>query len=100
MSRFTSILETGRQLAAGEVTACEAAEALLERAERLRDLNIFLELDADTVLTKARQSDERRARGAALSGFDGVPIGVKDCIAVKGERVSCASKLLENVISP
>lgn len=100
MSRFTSVIETGRRLAAGEVTACEAAGELLERAERLKKLNVFIELDADAILAKARKSDERRSRGAALSDFDGVPIGIKDCIAVKGERVSCASKLLEKVVSP
>ena len=27
---------------------------------------------------------------------DGIPIGIKDCISVKDERCSCASKILEN----
>lgn len=38
--------------------------------------------------------------GKQLSEFDGIPIGIKDNICIKGERVSCGSKILENFISP
>ncbi|MBO5822877.1 MAG: inorganic diphosphatase [Lentisphaeria bacterium] len=52
------------------------------------------------MLASAAAADERRAKGEALSEFDGIPVGIKDNICVKGERCSCASKLLENLISP
>ena len=35
-----------------------------------------------------------------LSRYDGIPIGIKDCIVAEGETCSCASKILEPVVSP
>ena len=63
-------------------------------------INAFLDIDRENMLNAANESDARRAAGRELSIYDGLPVAVKDNIAVKGERCSCASKLLEPVISP
>ena len=64
------------------------------------EIGAFISLDKEKVLTLADEADARRSAGNALSEYDGIPVGIKDNIAVKGERCSCASKILENVISP
>ena len=88
-------------LAAGEFSSAELAQECLNRvAARDGRVRAFLEIDADRVLAAAAESDKRRAAGNPLSAWDGIPIGIKDNIAVKGERLSCASKLLAPVVSP
>ena len=84
-----------------EFSAIELCQEYLKQIDaRDGEIGAFLEIDRENMLNAARASDERRAAGAVLSDFDGLPIAVKDNIAVKGERCSCASKLLEPVKSP
>ena len=96
-----SIRALAAGLKAGEFTALELAENCLDRiAARDDDVRAFIKYDPEQLRKAARESDERRLAGRALSEYDGIPIGVKDNIAVAGESCSCASKLLEPVISP
>ncbi len=88
-------------LNAGKTTSAEIAEECIRRVESVdKEVKAFLSVDYDHVRTAAAESDARRAAGKPLSRYDGIPVGIKDCIAVKGERCSCASKILESVISP
>ncbi|MFP4540747.1 MAG: Asp-tRNA(Asn)/Glu-tRNA(Gln) amidotransferase subunit GatA, partial [Opitutales bacterium] len=54
----------------------------------------------DTVLAQARESDGRRARGDVRGALDGVPVGMKDLIAVKDAPLTCASRMLRDFVSP
>ena len=88
-------------LAAGEISCVELCRGYLERIDRLNGrIGAFLKIDSTRVLEAAAAADERRAGGRALSRFDGIPLGIKDNIVVKGESCSCASKILEPVVSP
>lgn len=88
-------------LADGKTTSVEIVEECIRRVETIdADVKAFLCVDFAAVRAAAAESDARRAAGQARSPYDGIPVGIKDCIATKGERCSCASKLLENVISP
>lgn len=96
-----SLEQLAAGLAAGEFTAVELAQECLDRvAARDGSIKAFLEIDSEKVLTAAAESDARRAAGKALSAWDGIPVGIKDCIATAGERCSCSSKILEPVKSP
>lgn len=100
MTDFT-VKGLAEQLSAGKITSTEIVKECLARvAARDGEVKAFLEIDEAKVLAAAAESDARRAAGKALSPYDGIPVGIKDCIAVKGERCSCASKLLEPVKSP
>ncbi|MBR2643520.1 MAG: Asp-tRNA(Asn)/Glu-tRNA(Gln) amidotransferase subunit GatA, partial [Lentisphaeria bacterium] len=100
MTDFT-VKGLAEQLAAGKITSTEIVKECLARvAARDGEVKAFLEINEANVLAAAAESDARRAAGNALSTYDGIPVGIKDCIAVKGERCSCASKLLEPVKSP
>ena len=75
----------GAGLAAGEFTAREFTEATLKQIESQNGaLNAFTAVAAEGALAAAGESDERRARGASIGPLDGVPIGLKDNIDVKG----------------
>lgn len=70
----------------GEITPLTLIDQLLERIEADNSrLNAVLGLDAETAREAARAATERFAQGHALSTLDGVPIGVKDNIAMAGQ---------------
>ena len=63
-------------------------------------LGAHLSVNAEGALKQAAASDLRRSENKALSELDGVCVGIKDNIAVKGEPLGAASKILEGFVSP
>ena len=100
LQRMT-IARAAAAMAKGELSSRELVTAYLNAvADKDVKVNAFLKTDAEKLLALADATDARRKAGNALSEWDGIPIGIKDCIVVEGETCSCASKLLENVVSP
>jgi aspartyl-tRNA(Asn)/glutamyl-tRNA(Gln) amidotransferase subunit A len=98
---FKTIAELAAMLAAGEVTAVAITQAVIDRMAAVDgQVKAFLSSDADDALAQAKASDERRAAGKPLGPLDGIPIGIKDTLAVKDQPLRCASKMLENYVSP
>ncbi|MGJ8651030.1 MAG: Asp-tRNA(Asn)/Glu-tRNA(Gln) amidotransferase subunit GatA [Opitutaceae bacterium] len=98
---FKTITELAAMLAAGETTSVEITHAVIDRTAAVDDkVKAFLSTDADDALAQAKASDERRAAGNAIGPLDGIPIGIKDTLAVKDQPLRCASKMLENYVSP
>lgn len=96
-----TITELAAMLASGETTSVAITEAVINRTEAVEPkVKAFLSSDAEDALAQARASDERRAAGKALGPLDGIPIGIKDTLAVKDQPLRCASKMLENYVSP
>jgi aspartyl-tRNA(Asn)/glutamyl-tRNA(Gln) amidotransferase subunit A len=83
------------------ISSVELNKSLIKKVqEEDTTIGAFLSLDEEAILAAAAAADARRAQGKALSKYDGIPIGIKDNIAVTGEKLSCASKILEPVVSP
>ena len=98
---YKSISELDAMLQAKEISATEIANAFIARTKSVDDkVGAFLSYDEDATLAAAKLSDERRAKGEKLSELDGIPVGVKDVIAIRGQKLTCASKMLENYVSP
>ena len=96
-----SISEHADALERKEYSSVELTGAFLERIERENsEINAYVTVARESALNCARESDERRARGEARGALDGIPYAAKDNIAVRGLRLSCASGMLENYISP
>jgi aspartyl-tRNA(Asn)/glutamyl-tRNA(Gln) amidotransferase subunit A len=85
---------------AGEVTSEEIVGSLLDRAERDRRLNVFVHLDAERILDRARDVDRRRRAGDRLGPLAGVPVAIKDVLCVRGEPTTCGSRMLRNFRPP
>ncbi len=81
-------------------SALEVTEKTFEKIEETKGLNAYISLCKERALAQAKAADERRKSGKSLSVLDGVPIAVKDNIYIEGVRTTCASKVLENFISP
>ena len=88
-------------LAAGKISSVELCKAYIERIEKIDpQVKAFLKVDREDILKHAADADSRRAAGKELSPYDGIPIGIKDCIVAAEQTCSCGSKILENVVSP
>ncbi len=98
---FKTISELSALLAAGETTSVAITQAVIDRTAAVDDkVKAFLSTDAEDALAQAKASDARRAAGKSLGVLDGIPIGIKDTLAVKDQPLRCASKMLENYVSP
>jgi aspartyl-tRNA(Asn)/glutamyl-tRNA(Gln) amidotransferase subunit A len=82
------------QLNRGVLSSEEIVSSLLDRADRLKRLNVFVHLDREAILGQARAIDERRRSGESLGPLAGLPIAVKDVICVQGEPTTCGSRML------
>jgi aspartyl-tRNA(Asn)/glutamyl-tRNA(Gln) amidotransferase subunit A len=72
-------------LRVGEVTSVELAAAYLERIAALDGaLGAWARTYPERALDAARAADRRRAEGGSRGDLDGIPIGIKDTIAVAG----------------
>ena len=60
-----------------------------------RGLNAFLAETPEPALERARDSDKRRAKGAAIGPMDGIPIAVKDLFCTEGVATTAGSRILE-----
>ena len=98
---FRSATEISGMLAQKKISAREIMTEHLEHIRKIDgNIHAFLAIDEADALAQANASDARRAAGTPLSALDGVPVAIKDNIAVAGQRCSCASKMLENFVSP
>ena len=98
---FKTISELAAMLAAGQTTSVAITQAVIDRTAAVDgQVRAFLSSDADDALAQAQDSDQRRAAGEVLGPLDGIPIGIKDTLAVKDQPLRCASKMLENYVSP
>lgn len=84
----------------GTVTAREVAEVSLARATECSELHAFLSIDSEHVLSQADAVDAKRAAGEELGLLAGVPVAIKDNICVRGQKTTCASKMLEDFVAP
>ena len=98
---YRSIGELSAALDAGELSAVELTRAVMARTKaiepRIRAFNSFDESDA---LEEAAASDARRAAGESRGSLEGIPIGLKDVIAVANQPLTASSRILANFVSP
>jgi len=87
-------------LRAGEYSSVELTQHFLSRIEQFDStLNSFITVTPEQALEQAKTADARRA-AADASDLTGIPIAHKDIFCTQGVRTSCASKMLDNFISP
>ena len=77
--------ELARRITRREVSPVEVMQAMLARAQRVDEsCHVFAHFDGDRALDAARQAEQAVMRGERLGPLHGVPITVKDNIAVGG----------------
>jgi len=80
-----------------EFSSLELTTAFLDKTD---DFFAFLNVTRDLAIKQAKEVDKRIFNKEEISSLTGIPVAIKDVIMVKGERCTCASKILENYIAP
>ena len=95
-----TIAEASAMLHKREITALQLTRACLERIAAVDPrLNAFLTVCEKEAAEQAVAADRRIAAGDAPA-LCGIPLGIKDIYNTKGVRTTCASRILENFVSP
>ncbi|MBK8016326.1 MAG: Asp-tRNA(Asn)/Glu-tRNA(Gln) amidotransferase subunit GatA [Betaproteobacteria bacterium] len=93
------VAELGRLLARREVSSVELTRLFLDRIDRHRDLNAFLDVRPEVSLRQAEVADRRLAAGESAPLL-GVPLGHKDIFVTRGWASTASSRMLEGYMSP
>lgn len=85
----------------GETTARETTERYLSRIrEQDARIHAFLSADREYALTQADRIDKLQSKGEALPPLAGVPVAIKDVLALEGFPATAGSKILEGYRPP
>ena len=96
-----TVHELSDMLENGETTSYEITKAYLDRIKDVDyKVNAYIAVLEEEALEKAKKIDEDRKSGKQLGKYAGIPIGIKDNINITGVKTTCASKMLENFVSP
>jgi len=82
---YLAAAELGRRYRERALSPVQVTQAVLRRIEQTQaTINAFVLVDAQAALAAARESEQRFARGQALSLLDGVPVSLKDLLLARG----------------
>ena len=96
-----TLCEIARNLDEKKVSSAEMTEFFLQKIEKEDEkINAFITKTPEIARQMAAESDARRARKAAISPLDGVPIALKDVVSTTEARTSAGSKMLQNYTPP
>jgi aspartyl-tRNA(Asn)/glutamyl-tRNA(Gln) amidotransferase subunit A len=98
-----TISELSARLAKREVSAREVVQSCLDQIARMDGkIHAFISHDSADALAQADFVDKEISSGAthAQKPLLGIPIAIKDVLAVKNQPLNCASKILGKFISP
>ncbi len=98
-----TISELTAKLAKREISARETTQSCLEQIARVdAKIHAFISHDAADALAQADAADKEISSGTThgQKALLGIPIAIKDVLAVKNQPLNCASKILGKFISP
>jgi aspartyl-tRNA(Asn)/glutamyl-tRNA(Gln) amidotransferase subunit A len=97
MSELTSqsLVELCKSIKEKKVSSTEVTKAFIERSEKSKILNAYINTDFENALTKAKQFDEKPNLDLKLPG---IPIAVKDLFCTKNVKTTAGSKMLQSFI--
>src|SRR4051812_15619686 len=84
-----------------DLTVTEVITSVYEEIERVdKDVRAFLSTSPDRALEEARRLDSRIAANEPLEPLAGVPVAIKDNMAIRDMKTTCGSRILENYVPP
>ncbi len=97
---YMSIREAAEEIHSGLITPTELVLEALERIDQYDgEIEAFVTVMSEQALKDAEQAERELRTGLYRSPLHGIPIGVKDLIAVKDVRMTAGSKVLADYIA-
>lgn len=97
---YLSIRAAAEEIHSSLITPTELVIEVLERIDELdSDIQAFVTVMRDQAYEDAERLEREQRTGLYRSQLHGIPIGVKDIVAVKGVRTTAGSKVLADYIS-
>ncbi len=91
---------TERRVSAVDLAEAHYARIAAEDGPSGKGINSFLALSRDRALAQAERIDGMVEAGAELPRLAGVPVGIKDVLAMRGAPATAGSKILEGYRPP
>ena len=92
-------LELSQKIRDGEISVKETVDIYREQIEKMEpQVHAFLSVDENRLASRVQEVEEGIKNGSYSGPLAGVPIAVKDNICTKGQKTTCASKILENFV--
>lgn len=96
-----TVHELQEKIKSKKLTAKEITQAYVNRInEKEKDVQAFVTTLTNEALEKANNLQTKIDNEEVQGDFAGIPIGIKDNMCIKGVKTTCASKMLENFVSP
>ena len=96
-----TVHELKEKIANKEITVKEVTQAYVDNINiKEKDIEAFITILSENALKEAEEIDSKISKGEKVEELAGIPIGIKDNICTEGIKTTCASKMLENFISP
>ncbi len=97
---YTSIRTAAEEIHSGVITPTELVAETFEQIDELDgEIQAFVTLMRDQAYKDAEQAERELRTGLYRSPLHGIPVAMKDLIAVKGVRTTAGSKVLADNIS-
>src|SRR5436190_12972174 len=97
---YLSIREAAEDIHSGLTTPSELVAEALERIDTLDpEIKAFVTVMRDQAYEDAEKAEREQRTGLFRSPLHGIPIGIKDIIAVKGVLMTAGSKVLADYIA-
>ncbi|EFH87496.1 Asp-tRNA(Asn)/Glu-tRNA(Gln) amidotransferase GatCAB subunit A [Ktedonobacter racemifer] len=97
---YLSIREVAEELQAGIITPTELVEETLNLIEeRDTEVEAFVTVMREEAMAQAEQAERELRTGLKRGPLHGIPIAIKDLIAVKGVRTTGSSQVLAEHVS-
>ena len=94
-----SARELSEKIRSGAIHVREAVEAYIEQIKLMEPMvHAFLSIDDVCLEQRMQEVEEGIISGKYQGILAGVPVAIKDNICTKGQKTTCASKMLENFI--
>lgn len=91
--------ELSRKIRDGEISVKETVDMYREQMEKMEpQIHAFLSVDEDRLAGRIQEVEEGIKSGRYSGPLVGVPVAVKDNICTRGQKTTCASKILENFV--
>ena len=92
---YLSIQQASEELRSGIITPTELLAETLDTIDQLdRDIQAFVTVMRDQAYEEAEKAENEQRTGLFRSPLHGIPIAIKDLIAVKNVRMTAGSKVL------